>query len=181
MFSMIISNEYAGHSAPLIALFEETFTASEGAEEGAMIAQFVANMLKTPPKDFRVYMAWEEGILAGAIVFSRLCYQEDPRTVFILSPVAILPSYQKKKIGQGLIHHGLAALKAEGVDVVLTYGDPAYYQKVGFGVITEEIAKAPLPLSMPEGWLGQSLTGDALRPLRGSSTCVAALNFPALW
>jgi hypothetical protein len=32
--------------------------------------------------------------------------------------------------------------------MVLTYGDPSFYCKVGFGVVTEKIVPAPLTLTM---------------------------------
>ncbi|QMU56914.1 MAG: hypothetical protein GKR98_01030 [Boseongicola sp.] len=38
------------------------------------------------------------------------------------------------------------------------YGVINFYAKIGFPRITEGIAQAPLPLSYPKGWLGQSLT-----------------------
>lgn len=62
-----------------------------------------------------------------------------------------------------------------------TYGDIKSYAKVGFAQITEDVAQPPQPLSYPEGWLGQSLASKTLVPLRGSSTCVAALDDPAYW
>jgi len=74
----------------------------------------------------------------------------------------------------------LEDLRSLDVDFVVTYGDPAYYGKVGFQPITEEFARAPLPLSQPHGWLGQSLTGRAA-PIAGPSRCVRAFNRPELW
>jgi putative transposase len=73
------------------------------------------------------------------------------------------------------------SLKANGVDVAITYGDINFYAKVGFAPISEEVAKSPLPLQYPEGWLGQALTAPSLEPLKGQSHCVDALNDPAYW
>jgi putative acetyltransferase len=83
--------------------------------------------------------------------------------------------------GSALIRHGLDALRARGVDVALTYGDPAYYGRIGFRPITTEIAAAPYPLQFPHGWLGQALDGGPLRPLVGEVACVPALADPAFW
>jgi putative acetyltransferase len=33
----------------------------------------------------------------------------------------------------------------------MTYGDPAYYGKVGFLPVAEHVVPAPFPLSMPIG------------------------------
>jgi predicted N-acetyltransferase YhbS len=88
---------------------------------------------------------------------------------------------QGKGIGQRLLTHGLAALRSAGVDIVMTYGDPNYYAKVGFVPISEADAPAPYKLNHPEGWLGQSLTDRAMAPLKGPSHCVEALNDPLFW
>ena len=72
-------------------------------------------------------------------------------------------------------------LQSEGVDVALTYGDPNFYGKVGFKSLSLADAAAPLPLSYPEGWIGQSLSGAPFEPLKGDCRCVPALNDPSLW
>jgi predicted N-acetyltransferase YhbS len=117
----------------------------------------------------------------GGAVFTRLAFADDPRTVFILAPMAVATDRQGQGIGQALLRHALDALQAEGVDVAMTYGDPAFYGKVGFLSVSTQTVAAPQPLSQPEGWVGQSLTGAPLSPLRGPCTCVAALNDPAFW
>ncbi|APX12201.1 GNAT family N-acetyltransferase [Tateyamaria omphalii] len=172
----------SGQSAKIIALFSETFAASEGAAEGALIGKLVSDMYATlDNSDKQVVCAWGDAALIGSIIFTRMTYAHDDRTVFILSPVAVAPDHQGKGIGQTLLRHGLDVLRAAHVDVVLTYGDPNYYGKVGFRQITEDTAAAPVPLSYPHGWLGQSLTDAPLDPLVGPSRCVPALSDPAYW
>ena len=163
-------------------LFTASFSASEDADEGKVIGDFVRDLMQTTPdEDLFVWSAYKDEALLGCIFLSRLTYDQDDRTVFILSPVAVKTDQQKSGIGQQLIAHGLEHLRKAGVDFVVTYGDPNYYSKTGFSQISEEFAQAPLKLSFPEGWLGQSLTGQDERPLRGPSSCVPALNNPALW
>jgi len=171
-----------GREAELVGVFEDTFTASEGAEEGALVGDLARGLLShTDAQDLRVVVALDESDVAGSILFTRLRYAQDPREVFLLSPVAVRPGWQGKGVGQSMINHGLAALKEEGVAVVLTYGDPAYYARVGFAQISTDVATAPLPLSHPHGWLGQSLEGEALVPLQGACTCVPAMDRPEVW
>ncbi len=163
-------------------LFVSAFSASEGADEGAVIGAFVRDLMETTPSDdMMVWSAYEAGSLLGCIFLTRMTYPEDERVVFILSPVAVGTEHQRRGVGQALIRAGLEDLREKGVDVVLTYGDPTYYAKVGFAQIKEDWAKAPLDLSFPEGWLGQSLSRKGNAPLRGSSLCVPALNKPELW
>ncbi|MBT0962838.1 GNAT family N-acetyltransferase [Denitromonas iodatirespirans] len=179
---MHFSNTIAGHEDALIALFTNTFTASEGAEEGARIGSLVRTMLHdTPPQDLLVFTAGDEGRIVGGIFFSRMRFAQDARTVFILGPVAVATEAQGKGIGQQLLKHGLAALRDAGVDAALTYGDPNYYMRVGFRQISEADARPPFKLQHPEGWMGQSLSERPLTPLKGASRCVAALSDPAFW
>ncbi|WP_372922565.1 GNAT family N-acetyltransferase [Roseovarius sp.] len=174
--------EYKGREPGIIDLFTTTFTASEGEEEGALIGELVRNLLRgTGEKDLFVFTAEEDGMIIGGIVFSRLSYEKDERTVFVLAPVAVAPEQQGRGIGQKLLNHGLAALRSAGIDIAVTYGDPNYYAKVGFIPISEAGAPAPFPLNHPEGWLAQSLTNRAMAPLKGPSRCVDALNDPAFW
>ncbi|WP_297340602.1 N-acetyltransferase [Pseudophaeobacter sp.] len=175
-------NGTGGDEQRIVGLFEAVFTASEGAEEGGIIGRLVYNLLSdTPREDIQIFTSIENAELTGAAIFSRLTYADDPRQVFILSPMAVATDQQGKGGGQALLNHALTALRAGGVDVVITYGDPAFYGKVGFMALREADAASPLPLSFPEGWIGQSLNGAPLQPLQGNCTCVPALRDPGIW
>ncbi|MGI3183950.1 GNAT family N-acetyltransferase [Nioella aestuarii] len=179
---MQFTTEYRSRQAALVTLFRDTFAVSEGAEEGAVIGAFVERLLgETSAEDLRVFAVLDGDTPIGCICFSRLDYAEDPRRVMLLSPVAVATVAQGSGLGQALIRHGLNVLRGEGIDIAITYGDSAYYGKVGFRPLTEEIARAPLPLSHPEGWIGQSLKSSDVGPLKGPSRPVPALDDPALW
>lgn len=171
-----------GLEEQIIDLFASTFAASKGADEGGLIGDLASNLLSgTLKNDVYVFTALDHGEIIGGAIFSRLTYADDPRSVFILSPMAVDPDRQGKGVGQALLNHALAELRDDGVAVAITYGDPAFYGKVGFLPLDEASAAPPLPLSCPMGWIGQSLTGEPLRPLQGKCMCVAALNDPAIW
>lgn len=179
---MIFSTDDKPHAAAIADLFQATFAASESAEEGALIGDLVRRLIaQTPAADLRVFTAWEDGALLGGILFTRLAYAGDPRRVFLMAPVAVATAHQGKGIGQRLIAHGLDALRQEGVDIAVTYGDPAFYGRVGFRPVSEADLPAPQPLNQPQGWIAQSLTDAPLTPLRGPAQCVAAFDDPALW
>ena len=168
-------------SDEIVALFTETFTASEGADEGRLIGALARDLIEhTAPQDIIVVSAKDISGLAGAIMFTRLSY-DDPRRVFLLAPVAVAPDRQGAGIGQALISFGLDRLRVAGVDIVVTYGDPGFYSRVGFRAISEEIAPAPRTLSMPHGWQAQSLTEAPLGRLTGPCGCVAAFDNPVYW
>ncbi len=112
--------------------------------------------------------------------FSKLTFETDIKA-YILSPMATLTEYQGKGFGQKLINFAHNILQEHGVELVMTYGDINFYSKIGYKLITEDLIPAPLKLSYPEGWLGQSLVSDRIKPIAGKSFCVEALNKPDLW
>lgn len=179
---MEFSTEYLPHEDAIAALFEATFTVSEGATEGAMIGALVHRLIAdTPPDDLRVFTAWRAAALVGGIFFTRLRYPNDPRVVFLLAPVAVATDHQGQGVGQRLIAHGLEALAQQGVDIAVTYGDPAFYSRVGFRAVRVDEVPSPHPLNMPQGWLAQSLGDASFAPLSGPAEAARAFDDPALW
>lgn len=166
------------------ALFERTFSASESEEEGALVGKLARDLLDTtPPSDLHVFCAKGADEIVAGVIFSRMTFGDDPRTAFILSPMAVHPDHQNCGVGTMLIRQGLDHLKQIGVDIALTYGDPAYYGRFGFDQIGEDVAPAPsgITLSFPHGWLGQSLTQQPLDPLPQPAACAVALNDQKYW
>ncbi|MGS0676973.1 GNAT family N-acetyltransferase [Shewanella sp. 125m-1] len=162
-------------------LFNETFSASEGADEGKVIGELTTELMSTTASDdLFIFVAKEEDKLVGSILFSRLTFESEVNA-FILSPVAVHPDFQRQGVGQKLIRFGLETLVEAGVELAFTYGDPNYYSKVGFKQLSEDIVKAPHTLTYPEGWLGQSLAAKTLQPLSGQCRCVDALNKAEYW
>ncbi len=182
MKSIDYSADFIGRNSEIGALFETTFAASEGADEGALIGNLARQLIETTPaNDLFVFSACTESQTIGCIIFTRLRFEADRRTVFLLSPVAILPDHQGTGVGSGLLNYGLDKLRQFGADVAVTYGDPDYYRRVGFEPVDISIIPPPLILNQPHGWLAQSLTGETLHPFRGPSQCAQALNDPAYW
>ena len=179
---MEFTSEYRDRIPDIIELFRAVFSAADGKSEADLVAGLVRDMFATTAEtDLLAHSAWDGGALTGCILFTRIRFPQDSRTVFILSPAAVAAQRQGQGIGQALIRHGLSEIRKQGADAAVTYGDPAYYGKVGFQQITEAWAAAPVPLNHPEGWLAQSLTGAGLKPLHGPSECVPALRNPVYW
>jgi len=174
--------KYAPSSANEVKkLFTSVFSDSEGQAEGELIGNLAFELQETTDlKDIFGFIARDNNILIGCIFFTRLAF-ENKINAFILSPVAIATQYQKQGIGQELIKFGVNHLKKSNVELLFTYGDPNYYSKVGFKYISESIAKAPLKLTYPEGWLAQSLVSESIESISGNSTCVSALNSQQYW
>ena len=163
-------------------LFTSVFTSSEGKDEGLLIGELASKLASGIDNQnifcFGVYINNE---LVGSIFFTRLAFNTTEIKVYMLSPVAVSTQHQRKGVGKSLINFGLDELKRKGVDAVITYGDPSYYSKVGFTHLPQSTIQPPLKLSMPEGWLGQSLTKNPIPVIKESPTCVKAFNNPAYW
>ncbi len=165
----------------IATLCGSVFADSEGEAEGALIGKLAANLFElTDDDDLHNYVADDSGQIVGTIFFSRLRFETDI-DAFILGPVAVRSDQQGAGIGKNLIRHGLNDLQRRGVEMVLTYGDPAYYQQVGFQQISPATVRAPFELSQPHGWLGQSFTENPIDALAGSCTCVSAFHDPVYW
>jgi predicted N-acetyltransferase YhbS len=162
-------------------LFTSVFTSSEGEKEGKLIgnlsSQLASNIDNNEIICFGVY---ENETLIASIFFTRLRFRK-PIQVFMLAPVAVSTGHQGKGIGQALINYGLNELKKRSVNIAVTYGDPSFYSKVGFQELTENVIQAPQKLSMPLGWLGQSLTGEPIPTINERPVCVKEFNDPVYW
>ena len=170
-----------GNTEEIKQLFTKVFSDSEGQSEGLVIGNLVYELMTgTDVQDLYGFVAIENEKIIGSIFFTRMTFESEVNA-FILSPVAIQTNYQGKGFGQKLINFGINHLKEKGVELVLTYGDPKFYSKVGFSLITEKLIKAPFALTYPEGWLGQSLISDEIKPITGDSYCVEALNKAEYW
>ncbi|TNF89982.1 MAG: N-acetyltransferase [Gammaproteobacteria bacterium] len=170
-----------GDSLAIESLFTSVFTRSEGEQEGALIGNLAKEMMAgTDSQDLYGFVADDGRQIIGAIFFSRLTFEID-LDVFILAPVAVDTDHQGMGIGQALITHGLGEMTRKGVRYVTTYGDPAFYSRVGFHPVSQNAIEAPHALSQPEGWLGQSLADDPIETIPGHCACVKALDDPAYW
>jgi len=178
---MRISAFNVSQSEDVINLFTSVFADAEGQDEGASIGRLVSDLIATTDeRDLMGFIATLEDEIFGCIFFSRILLA-NKQTAFILSPAAVATQQQGNGIGQALIRFGIEHLKSKGVDLLFTYGDPAFYSKSGFVQISEDVVQAPLKLSQPEGWLAQSLQNSSIDPVSGPSQCVAALNNQEYW
>ena len=162
-------------------LFTSVFTASEGEEEGRVVGGLASELaLAINDQDVVCFGTYREELIIGSLFFTRLIFK-DAIQVCMLAPVAVSTEHQGKGVGQALIKYGLDEMKSRSIAVAVTYGDPSFYSKVGFRELSEDALQAPLTLSMPEGWLGQSLSGEPVPVIKGRPTCVKAFRDPALW
>jgi putative acetyltransferase len=162
-------------------LFCSTFTSSEGTHEGELIGALASRLAsKIDDADIICFGALDNQALIGALFFTRLWFQDDA-LVYLLSPVAVSTTHQGTGIGKALIRFALNSIHAKGAVIAITYGDPAFYGKVGFEPLSESVLMAPMTLSLPNGWLGQSLTGEPIEARQDQPSCVEAFRDNAYW
>ena len=165
----------------VVELFTSVFSSSEGEKEGMLIGNLSSELASSIDNEETIcFGVYENESLIGSIFFTRLKFNSSIQ-VYMLAPVAVSTENQGKGIGQALINYGLNELKKRSVSVAVTYGDPSFYSKVGFQALSENAIQAPLKLSMPFGWLGQSLTADPIPTIKERPMCVKEFNDPAYW
>ena len=113
--------------------------------------------------------------LVGHIVFSRMSIETRNGSVpaVALAPVAVLPSHQRRGIGESLIRRGLDVLRSRDEQIVIVLGHPDYYPRFGFSSEAASLIESPFP---PEAFMAIELRPGALRGIRGSVRYPAAFG-----
>ena len=106
-----------------------------------------------------------DGQIVGHVLFSRIWVDAaTPVEAVALAPVAVLPSHQRRGIGDRLIRYGLEALRAFGERIVIVVGHPTYYPRFGFSTELSRRIGSPFP---PDAFMALELTPGALTGVRG--------------
>jgi len=165
----------------LEALFRSTFSSTEGEQEGKLIGDLASKLAAAiDDADVFCFGAIQNKSIIGAVFFTRLRFEDDA-LIYMLAPVAISTIHQRTGTGSSLIKFALNFIEKVGAEVVVTYGDPAFYARLGFKPLSDRVLRAPMDLSMPFGWLGQSLTNKPIQTRHGRPGCVEAFRNPAYW
>jgi putative acetyltransferase len=104
-------------------------------DQGLVVADLVDALREIiAPTDGLTLVAEHDGRVVGHAMFTRSLLDAPRRLVEVqvLSPLGVMPEYQKRGIGSALVRHGLKALAERGVPVVFLEGDPGYYSRFGF-------------------------------------------------
>lgn len=155
------------------------------ATESTIVAELAtALLLDTAVPSSRSLVAEISGTVVGHVAFSPVRIAGDDAVYgYLLAPLGVKPSYQRRRLGTALVETGLQDLRSLGVRMVFVYGDPNYYSRFGFNAELAAPYRPPYALQYPQGWQGLSL--DGIPGDRASSpvhiTCVSALCHPELW
>jgi putative acetyltransferase len=77
-------------------------------------------------------VAEDAGAIVGQVTFSPVTINEHNGPWLCLGPVAVDPARKHQGIGSALIREGLARIEADGCEVCVLLGNPAYYGRFGF-------------------------------------------------
>lgn len=169
-------------SKDIINLFYQTFYQSDGKTEADSVSSLVQRYLKNYPReDLKGFVASDNGEVLGCVFFSRLRFNDSSKQVYLLSPMAVSPDFQKRGIGQKLIKFAHGELLKLDVNVTVTYGDINFYSKSGYVLSSTADIAPPYTLSYPEGWLAYQLDGRSSLVLAGESNCIPELDAEGLW
>jgi predicted N-acetyltransferase YhbS len=78
--------------------------------------------------------------IAGHVMFGRL---KAPMRALVLSPLGVLPEFQKAGIGSALVRKGLERAREQDWQAVFLVGSPVYYGRFGFSAAAAEGYTSP--------------------------------------
>jgi len=120
-------------------------------------------------KELSIVAELDEEII-GHILFFPIHVREknDLYLTLSLAPLAVIPEYQRKGIGQQLIHEGHQRAKELGFTSVLVVGHPDYYPKTGYSKASGFEILCPVP-APDEAFMAIELMDGALNEVSGTA------------
>ena len=163
----------------IYALYMSAF----GATEAKLVAALSIELLKveSSPKTYGL-VAESGSLLIGHVVFSPVRSMADGSLLgYMLAPLAVDPEMQKKKIGSTLVEEGIRILKENSVEVFFVYGDPRYYSRFGFTVVSVKRYAPPYPLTFEHGWQVMHLKENPSSKTSEELECLPMFSNKELW
>ena len=130
MFTVVIRDEQEIDRSAV----RDVHLAAFGAH-GNLVADLVDDLRESAAKGEGLSLVAEthDGIV-GHVMFTQSLLDAPRRLVHVqvLSPIGVLPAWQKQGIGTALIRRGLELLTERDVPLVFLEGPPEYYSRLGF-------------------------------------------------
>ena len=168
----IIKSMEEKYLVPALELVEGVFTASESAEDGALVRRLVEEIRSKRwyLPELELIMVNEADEIIGYCMFSRFHLEgKYEQELLILTPVAVKTELQRQHISKELIEYGLERARELGYKAVIVEGDPMNYRNRGF--VTSEsfgiTAHESVGLPAPECLMVQELIPGGLEGIRG--------------
>ena len=183
---MKILHAEPSHTQALLHVHQQAFDAASDMDKGVIISELVKDLLEDPTAEPRhSLIAVEQDIVIGHVLFTNVHFEgvADDTVAQILAPLAVLPDFQAKGIGQKLVMAGLDALRRSGSQLVFVLGHPDYYPSCGFtpaGIFGFE-TPYPIPEEHASAWMVQELTPGVIGTIKGKIRCADSLHQPEHW
>ena len=137
-----------------------------GCNEHLILHKLRDNAAFVPELDF---VALKDNKIVGNIVYTRaaVIYSSGKfHEVLSFGPISVLPKFQNQGIGAALINHSTKVAKEIGFKAIIIYGNPDYYQKLGFKKCQD------FNITKPDGnfldaLLALELTENSLKYIKG--------------
>ena len=164
-------------------VIREIHLSAFGADEREIVARLAVNLLSedTAPLTIALVAEVDDDVIGHVGLSPVTTDAADGYGIYILAPLAVRPEHQKRGVGSLLVEDGKRRLSEMGVDLLLVYGDPAYYGRFGFSVGAAEGCIPPYEIEYSSGWQGAVLGARGIPGSRLRLGCVASLRDPALW
>lgn len=163
----MIRPERPGDEAPIAAVHDAAFG---GPDEAGIVARLRAGQAWIPGLSL---VAEVDGVVVGHSVSSRAWLVPDagdagragPVPILALGPVGVLPAWQRRGVGSGLVAVGIEAARGMGERLIVVLGHSTYYPRFGFRP-ARAVGIEP-PAAWPDAaWMALDLRPGA-GPLRG--------------
>jgi len=109
------------------AVYRLNLAAFDNGPEAALV-----DRLRASCKEYLAFVALEDGMVVGHIVFTPVTVDGSGTAGMGLAPMAVSASHQGKGIGSQLVRFGLEYLLRAGCPFVIVLGHPEYYPRFGF-------------------------------------------------
>ena len=141
--------------AQVLALYPQAFPEEELRPVVSGLLESGANVLSLA--------GFDGDALVAHVLFTICGSEQQEQTGALLGPLAVVPSHQRKGLGNAIVCTGLERLEEMGIRQVFVLGDPAYYGRFGFVPERQVLAPYPIPEEWAEAW--QSVPLAARAPL----------------
>jgi putative acetyltransferase len=114
-------------------------------DEGDRVARLAVELRKSEWHEAELsFVAEEDGALVGHVMNTWNWLEGGSPRVLQLSPLGVLPEYQRRGHGSALVRASLDAVRGRGEPLLLLEGNPKYYGRFGF-VRADKLGLLPPP------------------------------------